>query len=133
MNSSHPRVARRAAHRCEYCHAPEGIFNFPFEVEHIIPVSLGGANDDSNLALACRACNLHKSDHLTGADETTECEVSLFHPRQDRWNDHFRVEIETGVISGKTSEGRATVSRLRMNLSMQLEARRLWMRLEIFP
>ena len=112
---------------------PRGIFNFPFEVEHIIPVSLRGANDDSNLALACRACNLHKSDHLTGVDETTQCEVPLFHPRQDRWNDHFQVDTETGVISGKTPEGRATVSRLRMNVEMQLEARRLWMRLEIFP
>ena len=112
---------------------PRGIFNFPFEVEHINPVSLRGANDDSNLALACRACNLHKSDHLTGVDETTQCEVPLFHPRQDRWNDHFQVDTETGVISGKTPEGRATVSRLRMNVEMQLEARRLWMRLEIFP
>ena len=133
MSSSYPTVSRRAEHRCEYCHAPEGIFNFRFEIEHIIPVSLGGADDDSNLALACRACNLYKSDHLTGVDDTTECEVMLFHPRQYRWNDHFQVDTDSGVISGKTPEGRATVNRLRMNVEMQLEARRLWMRLEIFP
>jgi hypothetical protein len=36
MNPRHARVAARAAHRCEYCHAPEALFNFPFEVEHII-------------------------------------------------------------------------------------------------
>jgi hypothetical protein len=34
MNSFYTLVADRAAHRCEYCHAPELVFNFPFEVEH---------------------------------------------------------------------------------------------------
>ena len=37
MNPQYAEVARRAGHRCEYCHAPEVIFNFPFEVEHILP------------------------------------------------------------------------------------------------
>ena len=37
MNPNYPFVAERACHRCEYCHAPEAIFNFPFEVEHIVP------------------------------------------------------------------------------------------------
>ena len=36
-------------------------------VDHIVPLVLGGANDRSNLALACRECNDDKGD-LT-ADE----------------------------------------------------------------
>jgi HNH endonuclease len=51
MNSRYPSVSGRARHRCEYCRAPEAIFNFPFEVEHIIPLSHGGI-DEANLALA---------------------------------------------------------------------------------
>ena len=38
---AHPNytlVAKRAKHRCEYCHAPEIIFNVAFEVDHIIPL-----------------------------------------------------------------------------------------------
>lgn len=31
MNPFYTLVADRAAHRCEYCHAPELVFNFPFE------------------------------------------------------------------------------------------------------
>lgn len=31
---------------------PAGIFNFPFEVEHVIPVSHKGIDEHSNLALA---------------------------------------------------------------------------------
>ncbi|MCC5618360.1 hypothetical protein LC605_25405 [Nostoc sp. CHAB 5836] len=39
MNRYYAAIAQRASHRCEYCQAPELIFNFPFEVEHIIPLS----------------------------------------------------------------------------------------------
>ncbi|MDD1414047.1 hypothetical protein MEN41_05055 [Dolichospermum sp. ST_con] len=39
MNPFYHLVADRAFHRCEYCHAPELVFNFPFEVEHIIPIA----------------------------------------------------------------------------------------------
>jgi 5-methylcytosine-specific restriction endonuclease McrA len=60
MNPFYTLVADRAAHLCEYCHAPELVFNFPFEVEHIVPRSLGGADAEFNLALACRSCNLRK-------------------------------------------------------------------------
>src|SRR5205807_946239 len=108
-------VAQRARHRCEYCHAPEAIFNFPFEVEHAIPPGQQGADDESNLALACRACNLYKSDHITGDDPTAQAPVRLFNPRQDKWEEHFQVEPETGELRGRTPEGRATVERLRMN------------------
>ena len=34
MNPHYPLVAQRAAHHCEYCRAPEAVFNFAFEVEH---------------------------------------------------------------------------------------------------
>ena len=71
MNPRYPPVARRAAHRCEYCHAPEALFNFPFEVEHITPLCREGADDLLNLALACRSCNLYKADHLSGNDPVT--------------------------------------------------------------
>jgi hypothetical protein len=133
VNALYPFVARRAGHRCEYCRAPEVIFNFPFEVEHIIPASHDGADEESNLALACRACNLHEADHRTGHDEQTQTDVTLFNPRQDRWSDHFQVDQETGEIVGITPVGRATIMRLQMNDAVQLEARRLWMRWRLFP
>ena len=133
MNPRYTLVAQRAEHRCEYRRAPEAIFNFSFEVEHVVPSSREGVDDDSNLALACRACNLHKADHITGIDETTRAVVTLFHPRLDRWHDHFRIDTETGAIEGLTGSGRATVARLNMNTPLQIIARQLWMRLGLFP
>src|SRR6476620_4799388 len=100
MNPHYSRVSERAAHRCEYCHAPEAVFNFPFEVEHIIPVALGGPNGASNLALACRSCNLRKATHRSGIDPMSEAVVPLFHPRRDRWEEHFRARAQSGEIEG---------------------------------
>lgn len=71
MNLRYSAVSRRAAHRCEYCRAPEAVFNFPFEVEHVTPLCRDGADEPTNLALACRSCNLYKADHLTGTDPVT--------------------------------------------------------------
>jgi len=87
MNPNYPLVAERAGHRCEYCHAPEAIFNVPFEVEHIVPLAKGGLDEESNWALACRACNLNKSDSVDGIDPVTQQRVRLFHPRRDDWVD----------------------------------------------
>jgi len=133
VNPHYPDVARRAAHRCEYCRAPEAIFNFPFEVEHVVPSSQGGSDDSSNLALACRACNSFKSDALTGHDDHTGGDVTLFHPRTDRWDEHFRLDPDTGEVIGQTPCGRATVHRLRMNDPIHLTARLVWLELGLYP
>lgn len=133
MNPRYPLVAQRAAHCCEYCLAPEAVFNFPFEVEHIVPPVLAGADEPLNWALSCRSCNLHKSVHLEGFDSETQSSARLFHPRRDRWSEHFRLETASGQIIGLTNVGRATVNRLRMNSPAQLAARRQWMRLQWLP
>ncbi len=133
MNRFYPFVALRAGHRCEYCRAPERLFNFHFEVEHIIPRSLGGAWGLINLALACTACNLFKSDYLTGLDFVTQVEVPLFQPREQVWEDHFQVEPEMGMLLGLTATGRATIDRLQMNSRLQTRARLQWIDWEAYP
>lgn len=133
MNPRYALVASRASHRCEYCHAPESVFNFAFEVEHVIPPSRGGADAESNWALACRACNLHKGSHVHSLDPESQADVRLFHPRQDQWQEHLRADVEAGMIVGSTPVGRATVNCLAMNSAAQVAARRQWMRLGLFP
>jgi hypothetical protein len=126
-------VAERAEHRCEYCRAPEAIFNLSFEVEHIVPSSRGGPDDPANLALSCRACNLYKGDRTAGSDEESGAGISLFNPRMDDWGKHFEVDRATGAIRGLSALGRATISALQMNRPVQLAARLQWMRLSIYP
>ena len=45
----------------------------------------------------------------------------LFHPRNDRWTDHF--EWNDTVVVGRTAIGRATVELLAMNHWQRLELR----------
>jgi hypothetical protein len=133
MNPFYAAVAERANYRCEYCRAPEEAFNFPFEVEHIAPVSRGGSDDLDNLALSCRACNSYKSFFEVGHDNETQTQTSLFDPRRNVWEEHFQLNIETAEIVGITVTGRATIRCLQMNLSRQRAARLRWMQFGLFP
>jgi hypothetical protein len=133
VNPIYAPVAERANYRCEYCHAPEDAFNFPFEVDHILPMSRGGSDDLDNLALSCRACNSYKSFFEIGIDSETDTQTLLFNPRRNVWHEHFHVDRETAEIAGLTITGRATVRRLQMNLPRQLTARLRWMQFDLFP
>jgi HNH endonuclease len=133
MNPLYPTVADRAAHRCEYCHAPELVFNFPFEIEHIIPICRSGDDAEFNLALACRSCNLRKGIRTTGIDPISKIEISFFNPRQSNWSEHFEIDSKSGHIQGKTPTGRVTITSLEMNSPLQITARQLWIRLGLFP
>jgi hypothetical protein len=119
-------VARRARRRCEYCRAPESVFNLEFEVEHIVPRSRRGPDELSNLALACRSCNLRKGTAERARDPDAGDLVRLFDPRRDRWGDHFQINLERFVVEGLTASGRATARRLGMNRPFAVRARRLW-------
>ena len=83
-------IRSRANNACEYCHLHQDDSPFALlHVEHIIPRVLGGSDDLDNLALACIACNLHKGPNLAGIDPDTNELTGIFHPRQQRWDDHF--------------------------------------------
>lgn len=129
MNPHYSFVATRARHVCEYCHAPEAVFNLPFEVEHISPQARGGETVEDNLALSCRSCNLYKSDAVSVFDDSTQTDVRLFNPRRDAWEDHFQINEESGEIEALTDIGRGTLQRLRINSPAQLAARKQWLKL----
>jgi hypothetical protein len=133
MNPDYRAIAQRANHRCEYCKAPEVVFNFPFEVEHIVPVSRQGSNAEANLALACRSCNLRKGNRINGVSPGSNIKVRFFHPREDQWDKNFQVNVESGEVSGRTLIGKTTVKYLEMNSPAQIAARQLWIRLGLFP
>ena len=92
-----------------------------FHVEHI--QARQHIRDDSlaNLCLACPHCNLHKGPNLTTLDPSTRKIVRLFNPREDAWDDHFR--LKDARIAGLTEIGVATVRLLKMNDGDQIEIR----------
>jgi HNH endonuclease len=119
-------LRRRARGLCEYCRTPERYATQPFSTEHVVPVSAGGSHDDpENLALACQGCNNHKYVKVTGLDPATGSAAPLFHPRRQRWRDHFVWSADFTEILGLTPAGRATVAALRLNREGLVNLRRV--------
>jgi 5-methylcytosine-specific restriction endonuclease McrA len=87
--SQRARVFERAKGCCEYCQSQERYSPDSFSVEHIVPLSSGGASTLDNLAFACQGCNNRKYTHTQAFDPISQSIVSLFQPRQQRWIDHF--------------------------------------------
>lgn len=117
-------VRQRAGNRCEYCLLRQEDSHLAHHIEHIVAKQHGGSDDMDNLALACHRCNLCKGPNLTGLDRESGQIVPLFHPRRDRWAEHFAWRGPR--IEGLTAMGRATVLVLGMN-----DARRLDLRTEL--
>jgi hypothetical protein len=85
------------------------------EIEHIIPRSKGGSDDEANLWLSCSLCNRYKASLTDAVDPETGSPVRLFNPRTQDWFQHFRWSVGGLSIKGITSSGRATVAALHLD------------------
>ncbi len=86
-----------------------------------MPTSLGGLDEVDNLAWACPACNLSKSDRVEAHDPLSGDAVGLFSPRQLTWRDHF--EWSGYQLVGRTPVGRALIPFLDLNSAKRLAIR----------
>src|SRR5579885_826593 len=119
------RVVARALGCCEYCRSQARYATQSFSVEHILARARGGETAANNLALACQGCNNHKYDKMEAPDPATGAAVPLYHPRRDRWEEHFAWSGDFTLIIGLTPTGRATVGALALNRSGVVNLRRL--------
>lgn len=120
------RVAAQARHRCGYCLNHEALVGAPLEIEHLFPVSLGGLTEESNLWLACSACNNSKGSRVAAFDRVTGELVPLFNPRRQAWKEHFAWTQSGDRIVGLTEIGRATIVALSLNRPHLVRTRLLW-------
>jgi hypothetical protein len=112
-------VRRRAG---EYCRLPQASSRFVrFHVEHIIARQHGGQSVEDNLALSCGYCNQHKGPNIAAIDPESGQLVPLFHPRRDRWSQHFT--WNGSILVGLTPLGRATTALLAINDWQRVELR----------
>ena len=118
-------VFRLASGCCEYCRSQARFAMQPFAVEHIIPRSRDGVTASDNLCLACQGCNNHKYNRTEALDPITERVVPFFHPRRDRWSDHFNWSSDATFILGLSPTRRATVASLQLNRTGLLNLRRI--------
>jgi hypothetical protein len=125
------RVRERARGACEYCRLPQAAHPWTFQVDHVIARQHGGKARPGNLALACGRCNRSKGPNIAGIDGETHEIVPLFHPRRDRWTEHFRWRGPRLV--GLTPVGRATIRVLGINHPEAVKLRRELIAEGVFP
>ncbi|HKI31902.1 MAG TPA: HNH endonuclease signature motif containing protein [Gemmataceae bacterium] len=116
-------VRDRAGHCCEYCRIPESVTLTTHAIDHVIAEKHGGPTVAENLALSCAICNMHKGSDLASVDPLTGEIVLLFHPRRDRWSEHFR--LMDGRVEPLTPTGRVTARLLQLNSPPRVEERAL--------
>ncbi|WP_207681913.1 HNH endonuclease [Desulfonema magnum] len=124
-------VYERAGGCCEYCLIPETTVLAAHEIDHIIAQKHGGLTEADNLALSCAICNKHKGSDLASLDPVTGEIVALYHPRRERWSDHF--ELKEGRLIPLTPTGRVTIKLLQLNNPYRIQERSLLIRSGIFP
>lgn len=57
LRRSRQRIAQRDGYQCRVC----GRLSVIFEVDHIVPISVGGSDDDDNKQLLCVECHAIKT------------------------------------------------------------------------
>lgn len=71
---------------------------------------------------------MSKSTRTEGFDEITEAMASFFHPRTQRWEEHFSWSDDSLTVTPLTPTGRVTVTALKFNrLGVRNLRRLLWL------
>lgn len=66
-------ILKRDGHKCTYCGSTEKL-----TADHVVPLTRGGTNDESNLTACCIPCNSKKGNKLTS--EWLPATSTVFHP-----------------------------------------------------
>ncbi len=127
------KIRAQAENRYGYCLVPQKLVSYKLEIEHLRPKAKDGTDDEENLWLACRQCNLSKGIKTYGFDGIKFKRVKIFNPRKQKWVRNFVWSEDKTEIIGKTACGRATVSVLQLNSDLQKTAREFWKLTGIFP
>ena len=107
------QVIERAADCCEYCGLHQSLVASTHQVDHVIAEKHRGPTTFENLALCCMTCNLRKASDIASFDPESGDLVPLFHPRSQKWSDHFA--LDGARFIGLTNIGRTTIEFLQLN------------------
>lgn len=131
-SSQRQQIRSRADNCCEYCRIAQANLIAKFQIDHIIPIKHGGLDDLDNLCLACLDCNGYKGPNVAALDPLTGNATKLYDPRQQQWNDHFKVNSDA-TFSGLSPEGRATINVLPINEDRRVKQRQILMAVNDYP
>jgi hypothetical protein len=111
------------------------IVGIPMVMEHIIPLVRGAPQLPTIFAspVIGARCNEFKGSRTEAADPLDGKLSVFFHPRLQRWSEHFAWSEHGDTMTGLTSCGRTTIEALRLNNDWLMQARRLWRLVGLHP
>lgn len=124
-------VEKRAQRRCEYCLIRDEVSYWSHQIDHIFAEKHGGETIEYNLCYCCVICSRSKGSDLASLDPRTGEPEFLFHPRRNKWNEHFR--LDGALIVPLTPQAHATVRLLRLNDKERVDERAELIALDLYP
>ena len=136
MSSYIPAALRRKVENyakgcCEYCLIHRDDVFFAHEIDHIIAEKHRGKTEEVNLCLGCFDCNRYKGSDIGSIDIETDAYTRLYHPRLDKWEEHF--ELRGTEIVPLTAIGRVTEFLLQLNTDERIQKRQMLIARNRYP
>ncbi|OFV71524.1 HNH endonuclease [Acetobacterium wieringae] len=97
--SERKKIFNKTDGHCAYC-GTELEFG-KMQIDHIVPISRGGEDDEKNMIAACRSCNHYKSTLFL---EEFRSEIEKWHQRLMRDSVTYKNAIRYGVVEHKSKE-----------------------------
>jgi hypothetical protein len=85
------RVRSQAKNRCGYCLSPQKYILGKLEIEHTIPTSKGGTDDEENFWLACTLCNTFKASFCQLEPKPLEYRQRLIPIKRYDYPSHYQL------------------------------------------
>lgn len=123
---AHPKlssVRERFEYSCGYCGVSEIDSGGELTIDHFVPVSAGGSDNEENLVYACFRCNVYKTD-FSPTEAHIAAEQRVLHPLRDPLDSHYSLDTDTGELAALTPTGTFHISLLQLNRP-QLKSLRL--------
>ena len=112
-HSLHAIIRERYGFRCGYCGVSEVESGGELTIDHYVPLSAEGDDEERNLVHACFRCNLYKGDTLPF--EGSPRVQKILHPLFDDLTIHLRLDNTTGLLESLTTTGTTHIAILRLN------------------
>ena len=108
---------------CGYCGISEVDAGGLLTIDHFVPISAKGGDDDDNLVYSCIRCNQYKAAYHAAISVKLDGRT-LLHPLRNDLSSHLKLNEISGELEGLSVSGAFHISLLQLNRPALIAHRR---------